>query len=49
MSIAKEEYDFVIIDNPPIGLVSDAMEILKKADYPVYVFKNEYSKKYFVG
>ena len=42
-------YDFVIIDNPPIGLVSDAMEILKIADYPIYVFKNEYSKKYFVN
>jgi len=45
----KETYDFVIIDNPPIGLVSDAMEVLKKADYPIYVFKNEYSKKYFVN
>ena len=43
------DYDFVIIDNPPIGLVSDAMELLKKADYPIYVFKNEYSKKHFVN
>jgi tyrosine-protein kinase Etk/Wzc len=51
-NIIKElqiDYDFVIIDNPPIGLVSDAMELLKKADYPIYVFKNEYSKKYFVN
>ena len=45
----KTVYDFIIIDNPPIGLVSDAMQMLKKADYPVYVFKNEYSKKYFVN
>ncbi len=45
----KQVYDFVIIDNPPIGLVSDAMEVLKKADFPIYVFKNEYSKKYFVS
>jgi tyrosine-protein kinase Etk/Wzc len=44
----KEIYDYVIIDNPPIGLVSDAMELLKKADYPIYVFKHEYSKKNFV-
>ncbi len=42
-------YDLVIIDNPPIGLVSDSMELLKKADYPIYVFKNEYSKKYFIN
>ena len=45
----KERYDYVIIDNPPIGLVSDAMEMLKKADYPIYVFKNEFSKKNFVN
>jgi hypothetical protein len=44
-----ETYDFVIIDNPTIGLVSDAMSIFKKAYYPIYVFKNEYSKKYFVN
>ncbi len=44
----KKIYDYVIIDNPPIGLVSDAMEMLKKADFPIYVFKNEYSKKNFV-
>lgn len=45
----KKVYDYVIIDNPPIGLVSDAMEMLKKADYPIYVFKTEYSKKNFVN
>jgi tyrosine-protein kinase Etk/Wzc len=45
----KQMYDFVIIDNPPIGLVSDAMEMLKKADYPIYVFKNEYSRKNFIN
>jgi len=45
----KKIYDYVIIDNPPIGLVSDAMEMLKKADYPIYVFKNEFSKKNFVN
>jgi len=45
----KKEYDYIIVDDPPIGLVSDAMETLKKADFPIYVFKNEYSKKYFTN
>ncbi len=45
----KKDYDLVIIDNPPIGLVSDAMEMLKKADYPIYVFKSEYSRKNFIN
>ncbi len=45
----KKQYDYIMIDNPPIGLVSDAMETLKKADYPIYVFKNEYSRKNFIN
>ena len=45
----KNEYDLVVLDNPPIGLVSDAMEMLKKADYPIYVFKSEYSRKNFIN
>ena len=45
----KKSYDYIMIDNPPIGLVSDAMETLKKADYPIYVFKNEYSRKNFIN
>lgn len=44
----KTKYDLIIIDNPPIGLVSDAMEVLQKADYPIYVFKQEYSHRNFV-
>lgn len=44
----KKTYDLIIIDNPPIGLVSDAMEMLQKADYPIYIFKSEYSKKSFI-
>lgn len=42
-------YDYVVVDNPPIGLVSDAMETLKNADYPIYVFKSEYSRKNFIN
>ncbi|MGE0561505.1 MAG: polysaccharide biosynthesis tyrosine autokinase [Flavobacteriales bacterium] len=45
----KKYYDLVILDNPPIGLVSDAMEMLKKVDYPIYIFKSEYSRKNFIN
>jgi tyrosine-protein kinase Etk/Wzc len=43
----KKMYDLIIIDNPPVGLVSDGIANLKRADYPVYVFRANYSKKYF--
>ncbi len=44
----KTEYDYIVTDNPPIGLVTDAMHSLKTADYPIYVFKAGYSKRLFV-
>ncbi|MEY4522402.1 MAG: hypothetical protein RIT10_1587, partial [Bacteroidota bacterium] len=43
----KETYDTIIIDNPPIGLVSDGIKILTDADIPIYVFKSHYSKRNF--
>lgn len=44
----KEKYDFIIVDNPPIGLVTDGISIIQKADYPIYVFRADYSKKNFI-
>ncbi|PHR48826.1 MAG: hypothetical protein COA32_05005 [Fluviicola sp.] len=45
----KEEYDIVLIDNPPIGIVSDGVNVLAMVDLPIYVFKANYSKRYFVN
>jgi capsular exopolysaccharide synthesis family protein len=44
----KTKYDFVIVDNPPVGLVTDGISIIQKADYPIYVFRADYSKKNFI-
>ena len=44
----KNEYDTIIIDNPPVGLVSDGVRVLSMADVPIYVFKANYSKRFFV-
>jgi tyrosine-protein kinase Etk/Wzc len=43
----KNEYELVIIDNPPVGIVSDGISVLKNADCPIYVFRANYSKRYF--
>ena len=45
----KAQYDFVVIDNPPSGLVSDAIVNLQRADYPIYVFRSDYSRKFFIN
>jgi tyrosine-protein kinase Etk/Wzc len=44
----KGRYDVVVADNPPIGLVTDGIRIIKIADYPIYVFRENYSKRNFV-
>jgi len=45
----KNLYDVIIIDNPPVGLVSDGVKNLTEADIPIYIFKSHYSKRHFVG
>ena len=37
----------ILIDNPPVGIVSDGIHILAQADIPIYVFKANYSKRVF--
>lgn len=41
------EYDQVIIDNPPIGLISDGLHIFNMVDIPIYIFRANYSKRNF--
>jgi capsular exopolysaccharide synthesis family protein len=43
----KLTYDVIIIDNPPIGLVSDGIKNLTESDIPIYIFKSHYSKRNF--
>jgi tyrosine-protein kinase Etk/Wzc len=45
----QTRYDYVLIDNPPIGIVTDSMTLLQKADYPIYVFRAGVSRKFFVN
>jgi tyrosine-protein kinase Etk/Wzc len=44
----KTKYDMIIIDNPPVGLVTDGIDLMRKADYPIYIFRAEYSKRSFI-
>jgi tyrosine-protein kinase Etk/Wzc len=45
----KTLYDIIVIDNPPIGLVSEGIGILSMADCPIYIFKANYSKRSFAN
>ena len=45
----KELYDIVILDTPPVGLVTDGILAMKQADLPIYIIRADYSKKEFVN
>mgnify|MGYP001495355008 CR=1 FL=1 len=40
----NKTYDYVIIDTPPIGLVTDGVILMKHADINLYVVRHGYSK-----
>lgn len=40
-------YDVIILDTPPVGLVTDAVLVMKNADIPIYIVRADYSKKGF--
>ncbi len=44
----KGKYDVIIMDSPPIGLVTDGIILMKKADVPIYIIRSEFSKKAFL-
>ena len=49
LNMLKSEYDVVIMDTPPVGLVIDAFPIYKKADIQLYVLRSDFSHKTFIN
>ena len=43
------KYDYVLLDSPPIGLVTDAMMIMHMSDLNLIVLRANYSKKEFIS
>jgi capsular exopolysaccharide synthesis family protein len=44
----REEYDYIILESPPAGLVADALALIRLSDLCLVVFKAQYSKKNFI-
>ena len=41
----KKEYDYIILDTPPIGMVADALNLVKHADATLYLVRQDYTKR----
>lgn len=45
IELLKEHYDYIVLDTPPIGLVSDTLSIARVADVTLVVCRADYSPR----
>jgi tyrosine-protein kinase Etk/Wzc len=48
LNYLKTIYDIILIDTPPVGIVTDGIPIIQMSDYPIYVLRSGLSKKSFI-
>ena len=44
----KKHYDYIVLDTPPVGLLTDGIQAMKQADVSIYIFRANYSKREFL-
>lgn len=41
----KAQYDIIVLDSPPLGLVTDALELVEYVDATIYIIRQNFTKK----
>ncbi len=41
----KEKYEYIVVDTPPVGLVSDALGLFKFSDAVIYIIRQNYTQR----
>ena len=49
MEELKSRYDYIILDTPPVGLVTDAVELSTYADVTLYIMRQNFTKKEMIN
>ena len=44
----KKKFDLVILDTPPVGIVTDGILAMKRSDIQFYVLKSDYSRREYL-
>lgn len=44
----KKHYDYILMDTPPVGVVTDGIMAMKQADICIYIVRANYSKKEYI-
>jgi len=45
----KKTYDFIVIDTPPVGIVTDAIRSFQDSDYALYITRASHSPRTFLS
>jgi capsular exopolysaccharide synthesis family protein len=45
MEKAREDFDFIVLDTPPVGIVSDALLLGRYAEVNLFIIRQQYSSK----
>ena len=48
MLFRSEVYDFIVIDTPPLGLISDAYQLSKYANHIVFIVRQNYTPRQMI-
>ena len=46
---SRMHYDYIVVDTPPVGLITDALVIMKHVDVSLFVLNAKYAKKQVVA
>lgn len=49
IELAKKEYDYIVIDTPPVAIVTDALLVSPIVDFYVFVVRQRYTSKETLG
>lgn len=44
----RSSYDFIVLDSPPVGLVTDSAILMHRADASLFVMRQNYTKREFI-
>jgi capsular exopolysaccharide synthesis family protein len=45
----KQEFDYIVLDTPPIGLVADGLDLMPYADVVLYMVRQRVSRKNYLS
>ncbi len=49
IDVLKQHYDVIVMDTPPVGIVTDGILVMRNVDLPIYVVRADFSRLNYVS